>query len=544
MREFMIIARDLVKSYDGRRVLDGVTLTVPAGRRVGLVGENGTGKSTLLRLLAGLQEPDHGTVERPESCGFLHQESPFAPRTTVEEVLALALEPARTLRTGLERLAERLGRDPRDAGALEEYAGALQRAERTDPWDAERRAGRILTGLGLDGVEDDRRLEELSGGQRTRLLLAALLVREPQVLLLDEPTNHLDDDAVAFLQSHLRSVPGAVVLASHDRVLLDEVCTHLLDLDPSPLGPRHHTGTFGEYLRVRRHERLVWNRRYEEEQERLRQLRRSVAVTARALAPARPPTDRDKVGYDRHAGRVQRQVSRRVRDARSRLENLLEEQVPCPQRELTFDAGPVTGPARGEGTLVRLRDVGVGRRLHVDALDLEAGTRLLVTGANGAGKSTLLQVLAGRLRHDRGLVQRADGLRIALLEQDVVLEDPARTPRDLFDGSGAGPGADLPVRMGLLALRELDRPLGDLSTGQRRRVALARRLASGPDLLLLDEPTNHVSPALADELQRALSTAPLTVVVASHDRWLRRTWSGRTATMSDGRFRMDETYLS
>jgi macrolide transport system ATP-binding/permease protein len=181
--------------------------------------------------------------------------------------------------------------------------------------------------------------------------------------------------------------------------------------------------------------------------------------------------------------------------------------------------------AAGEsGHIVSLRGVRVPGRLEVDRLDLSGDGRLLVTGANGTGKSTLLNVLAGTLEPGTGSVLRRKGLRVGILAQDDYWVDPARTPRQLYEASGA---ACVPLmELGLVAPRDLDRPVGVLSVGQRRRVALALLLANPPNLLLLDEPTNHLSLSLADELEQALGTAPGAVVVASHDRWLRRRWDG------------------
>ncbi|MEV0720847.1 ATP-binding cassette domain-containing protein, partial [Asanoa sp. NPDC050611] len=191
MSKSPLLAHDLVRTYGGSRVLDGVSLTAAPGDRIGLIGENGTGKSTLLRLLAGVDEPDGGSVVRPPDLGFLHQEMPFDPAATIADVVDDALRESRALLADLDRLSAALVDDP--IGPLEEYGELLDRAQETDAWDADRRAGLVLTGLGLGDVQHDRTLAEISGGQRGRLALAAMLIRRPAALLLDEPTNHLDD---------------------------------------------------------------------------------------------------------------------------------------------------------------------------------------------------------------------------------------------------------------------------------------------------------------------------------------------------------------
>ncbi|WP_155371532.1 ABC-F family ATP-binding cassette domain-containing protein [Catellatospora vulcania] len=516
-----LIAVDLVKFFGDRRALDGVSLTVPPGRRVGLVGENGAGKSTLLRLLAGVDSPDSGTVARPDDTGLLHQELPYAPGDTVGDVLAEALADSRELLAQLDELARDLTGEDR----LAAYGAALARAEQVDAWDAERRAELVMHGLGLAALDHGRALGTLSGGQRSRVALAALLVRRPAALLLDEPTNHLDDEAVAFVEQQLRQLPGVVVVASHDRVFLDEVCTDIVDLDPSDDahgGLVRYGGAYTQYVQAKRAQRARWERAYADRQAELEALRLAAATTARDVAPGRAPRDGDKMGYNFHGARVQAQLSRRVRNAGQRLAVLERDPVRKPPALLHFQAPALTS-AGGEDTALALRDVHVPGRLRLDRLDLAPDGRLLVTGANGAGKSTLLSVLAGRLRPTEGSVTRRRGLRVGLLAQDDRFDDPAATPRTLYERTYAAVPL---VELGLVAPRDLDRPVGALSVGQRRRLALALLIADPPHLLLLDEPTNHLSPALADELEDALGRAPGAIVVASHDRWLRRHWPG------------------
>ncbi|MFF5336447.1 ABC-F family ATP-binding cassette domain-containing protein [Streptomyces sp. NPDC013181] len=526
-----LLAHDLVRTLGTRRVLDGVSLTVPPGRRIGLIGENGVGKSTLLRLLAGVDEPDSGRVVRPAGVGFLHQEMPFDAESTVAGVLDDALREARADLAELDRLSGLLSGTPEDspayAGLLEEYGRRLERAEEREVWDADRRAAVLLAGLGLGDLPHGRTLGSLSGGQRGRLALAALLVRRPSALLLDEPTNHLDDEAAAFVEEQVRTMPGPVVVAGHDRAFLDAVCTDLVDLDPAVDGPVRYGGGYSAYLAEKRAERARWERRYAEEQEEIEAQRRAAAVTARNVAPDRAPRDTEKMGYGLRAGRVQSQIARRVRNAARRLDELERRQVPEPPRPLRFRHPERPTPAV-PGTLVSLRGVRVPGRLSVDRLDVGACERLLVTGGNGAGKSTLLAVLAGRLEAE-GEVVRRPGLRVGVLAQDTVFARPERRVADTYEGVlGGERAARVPlVSLGLLHEADLDKPVGRLSAGQRRRLALALLMARPPELLLLDEPTNHLSPTLCDELEEALGPGPGAVVVASHDRWLRRRWRGR-----------------
>ncbi|MFI7424012.1 ABC-F family ATP-binding cassette domain-containing protein [Nonomuraea sp. NPDC049684] len=538
-----LLAHDLVRTLGTRRVLDGLSLTAAPGRRIGLIGENGAGKSTLLRLLAGVDEPDSGTVVRPADLGFLHQELPFAAGDTLADVLDDALREARTDLAELDRLTRELAGSPDDAALLEAYGARLDQAQQRESWDADRRAEIVLDRLGLGGVPGTRALGSLSGGQRGRLALAALLIRRPAALLLDEPTNHLDDDAAVFVEEELRGMTGVVVVASHDRAFLDAVCTDLLDLDPAVDGPVRYGGGYSAYLTGKRAERARWERRHAAEQEELDELRRAVAVTARRVAQDGLRRDNEKMGYGHRAGRVQQQISRRVREAARRLAELERDQVPAPPPPLRLrprltatlpaPAGPEEhhGDAAGpdSGPLLSARDLRVAGRLALDRLDLREGDRLLVTGPNGAGKSTLLAVLSGDLE-PAGPVRRRPGLTAGLLTQDTTFEHPGRTVRETYEQAlGPERAEAVPLRsLGLIRARDANLRVGELSAGQRRRLALALLIADPPDVLLLDEPTNHLSPGLADELEAAMAAdGPGAVVVASHDRWLRARWRGR-----------------
>ncbi|MFI6645491.1 ABC-F family ATP-binding cassette domain-containing protein [Streptomyces sp. NPDC050504] len=563
-----LLAHDLVRDLGGRRVLDGVCLTVSPGHRIGLIGENGVGKSTLLRVLAGADEPESGSVSRPADLGHLHQEMPYDAGSTVAAVLDGALREAREDLAELDRLGAELARvpddDPGHRKLLDAYGSRLERAQDRESWDADRRAALVLDGLGLGGIGHDRALGSLSGGQRGRLALAALLVRRPSALLLDEPTNHLDDAAAAFLEQQVRELPGVVVAASHDRAFLDAVCTDLFDLDPAVEGPVRYGGNYSAYLGEKRAERERWERRYAEEQEEWEGLRQAAGVSAHRVAPDRGRTDNEKMGYGHRAGRVQNQISRRVRNAARRLEELERVRVTEPPRPLRFAAETLVAGAETEirakakaeadveadveavveggaaeeraEPLVSLRNVRVPGRLALDALEVSAADRLLVTGGNGVGKSTLLAVLAGRLTGSmaEGVVHRQRGLTVGLLAQDTAFDRPERTARDTYALSlGAERAERTPLSsLGLLHARDLDTPVGRLSVGQRRRLALALLVARPPRLLLLDEPTNHLSPRLCDELEEALNGSAGgdrggAFVVASHDRWLRRRWQGR-----------------
>ncbi|MBF4569889.1 ABC-F family ATP-binding cassette domain-containing protein [Plantibacter sp. VKM Ac-2880] len=536
-------ADGITRSYGDRVVLRDVDVVVSAGERLGLIGENGAGKSTLLRILAGLDEPDDGEAVRPVRTGILMQELELPEETSVGELLEQALGDVRAVEAELERSAAALG----EAGAATEeaagrrYAAALDAAERADVWSADARLDAVVAGLGLAGIERSRRLGEVSGGQRSRFALAALLVMRPTALLLDEPTNHLDDEAVAFLRGQLSTWPGPVLFASHDRAFLDEVATGLVDIDPSravPVGEASPLvvfgGPFSEYLGWKAAELERWAARHAEEQAELGRLASAVHDTAPRINHDRGIRDNNRMAFGMRGDRVEQQISRRVRNAQLRLETLEREQVRRPPRPLSFAGIPSGSTVLDEGEqLLELADARIDGRLHLDRLRIAPRTRLLVTGANGSGKSTLLSALAGSLRLDSGTLLRRRGLRVGLLEQDVVFPEPGRSPREVYERAlGESRAARTPLAgLGLLAPRDLDRPIGNLSVGQQRRLALALIIAKPPHLFLLDEPTNHLSLTLATDLEEALGTYPGAVVIASHDRWLRRRWDGETLAL-------------
>ena len=525
-----VVVRDLSVSYGARVVLDGIDLTAQPGRRIGLVGENGAGKSTLLRAVAGTLPRSAtvaGEVARPDDLVLLTQEPPFADADTVAAVLATTLRPLRDAVAAVERLADRLD-DPASEAA---YSRALEFALDHDAWDADRRALTAAEQLGLGGLAPDRVVGTLSGGQRTRLAIATMMTRRPLALLLDEPTNHLDDDAVAVLTAFLKDLPGVVLFASHDRVFLDEAATDLVDLDPSAFGTdgrggRRFGGGWSAYEHARRDARRRWEEAWSAQQEELDRLRAATRIGTSAIAPGRGPTDNDKFIHHFKGQNVDRTLARRKRDAERRLEEAERTQVPKPPAPLRL-ATELTAEAAVGGRVVVARGLVVADRLDLPRLDVAGGEHLLVTGPNGAGKSTLLGVLSGRVAPTGGTVD-VNARRVAELTQDPEFPDPARPAARVYsDLVGEALAESRPLHtLGLLHPRDRARPVGGLSVGQRRRLALAVAVATAPDLLLLDEPTNHVSLALVGELEEAISVGAGTVVVASHDRWLRRRWDG------------------
>ncbi|WRS30721.1 ABC-F family ATP-binding cassette domain-containing protein [Actinomycetaceae bacterium MB13-C1-2] len=554
-------------SFPDRRVLTDVSFIVPAGDRVGLIGENGSGKSTLLRAIAGIVRPSGGTVRAHvpgithPRIGLLHQEPPSDSDETVAGALEDAVAPAREAAKAVAELGSLLAENPNDQRIAELYARVLEEAERLDAWEIDTRIATMLSGLGLSDIESGRLTGQLSGGQRARLSLVWLLLSTPDILLLDEPTNHLDDSATAYLVGVLRSWRGPVLMASHDRAFLDEVATSLVDLDPAPvphavsssfaedgpgsgIGVTRFTGNYSDYLGSRADTMRRWNQRYRDEQVELKRLRKQVREQHTVGHPGREPRTEARAAKKFYADRNAKVVSRRVNDARLRLEELERDQVRKPPTELEFrglvdeeERGGISSAPTVEPVLVAT-NIGVEGRLNPLSLSISRGEKWLLTGPNGSGKSTLLSVLAEKLEPTSGSLGRSRRDRVRLLSQEIDvpgLGDPgsSKTASQFYRQLVGDKLADeVPLgSLGLIAGRDLNRPLADLSTGQQRRLALAALLADPPEILLLDEPTNHFSLALVTAIESALPDYPGTVVVASHDRWLRKNWSGKTLTL-------------
>ncbi|MFI6989330.1 ABC-F family ATP-binding cassette domain-containing protein [Nonomuraea wenchangensis] len=557
----LIHLHSVSKSYGERVVLDDVTVSVKAGERAGVVGENGSGKSTLLRLLAGVERPDDGEITVPtatDDVGYLGQTLDLPPTHTVQQAVDAALAGLRAIERRLRDLESTLTTATGDtaAAALAEYGELQTLYEARGGYEADARVDKAFHGLGLAHVGRDRALGSLSGGELARLGLACVLAAAPRVLLLDEPTNHLDEPALTWLEDRLREHRGTVVVVSHDRVFLGRVATAVLEVEGGAV--TRFGGGYDGFLAAKATARARWEQAYAAWCAEVRQVREHAATTAHRVAAGGLMRDNNKMAYDRNAGRVQSSVSSRVRNAHERLRRLLDNPIPRPPSPLHFHSpftppptpGTHGGTSAGSGTtipetatgtiaaatigmpgqavLIELRDVRVGDgRLHIPHLALAPGERLLVRGPNGAGKSTLLQALAEQ-------AARAS-IKVGHLQQEVTF-DPGLTVLAAYGRDGYPDEREAALLgTGLFAPHTLRQKVGELSVGQRRRLALARLLASEHDLLLLDEPTNHLSPLLAEELEQALDHYRGTLVVVSHDRALTRRFRGEHLHLVGGR---------
>ncbi|MYS38269.1 macrolide transport system ATP-binding/permease protein [Streptomyces sp. KhCrAH-43] len=539
MHTGQLTLQNVTRRYDDHVVLDDVTFSIRPGEKAGIIGDNGAGKSTLLRLIAGRDRADNGelTVVAPGGTGYLAQALALPAGATVRDAVDVALAGLRELEARMRRAEAGLKglAGAELAAALEEYAGLVARFEARAGYEADARVDIALHGLGLPGLDRDRPLSTLSGGERSRLALAATLASRPELLLLDEPTNDLDDRAVAWLEDHLRAHRGTVLAVTHDRVFLERVTTTVLEVGEGRV-TRYGDGYEG-YLAAKAAERRRRLREYADwcdELARYRELAASNVARLDAI-PRKVPLSVFGHGGFRARGRGHGAMVR-VRNAKERVERLTERPVAPPPDPLVFAARVAAAEADAPRFAAELDGVRVDGRLSVPALRIGGAERLLVTGPNGAGKSTLMRVLAGELRPDAGTV-RTRG-RVGHLRQEGTSWAPGLT---LPEAYAHGRGGDLDehtdrlLSLGLFRPADLRLKVGELSYGQRRRIELARLVGEPVDLLLLDEPTNHLSPSLVEELEGALDGFRGAVVVVTHDRRLRDRFAGRRLEMVAGR---------
>lgn len=509
-------------AYPDRPVLEGVNFTVSGKDRIGLVGENGSGKSTLLGILAGRLDPALGKVRRHGRIAVVEQEMP-AGGETIGEFIEASLAVARSAQEELEALAARAS----ETGEISaELTAAIERYEQVRAWDARRLIDEALTRFQAPR-DPDRLMAAMSVGQRYRVRLACRLAEASDILLLDEPTNHLDAAAIDHLTDRLRAWPGALVLVTHDRTLLDDVVTEIVDLDPTADGrtARYRALRYHDYRTSKEGALKRWRVRYRQEQERMAALAVVLDRSYEGLSDEwRPPKGSDK---HRRGTRAKQHV--KAADLRMQQLEKVAVSVPPPPADLMWPplaSTPRTWPADDDwGLILRRRGAVVPGRINRPDLLIELPTRgrLLLVGPNGAGKSTLLALIATAS-------QTAPDVRVGVLWQEPRhLANPGESGFDLatrvvLAEHAAGrvdPEALIPVAStGLLSEDDLARPVDELSVGQRRRLDLALVLMTAPHVLLLDEPTNHLAVDLVDDLSRWMRTTNAAVVVATHDRMM------------------------
>lgn len=488
------------KYYGPDPVLNGAAFEIHPGEKVGLVGPNGTGKSTLMKIIAGQEEPDAGKTQFHPSIrvGYLEQRPESSERTLWEEA-HLALADLVTLQNEALAVAEQLAQEP-DPNQHEKLAARYDRLQqellRMDAYNLEYKVERVLQGLGFLKNQWETHVSDLSGGEQNRLMLAKLLLAEPDLMLLDEPSNHLDLDATEWLEEFLVESDAAILVVSHDRYFLDSVTNRTLELFAGTIDS--YTGNFSAYLKQKEERLLVQRRTYEKQQE--------------EIAKAEDFIRRNHYGMK--AGQAE--------DRRKKLERI--ERVD-PPREISTPPMGMKAKDRSGDIVLRAKDLkkAYDRVLFQKVnFQIERGQRWGLIGPNGSGKTTMLRCLQGILEPDTGSVQLGACVKIGYFDQQLLSVDGEKLVVDAIR-----PGhkeMDEPARRSLLARfgitgDQVFQKVESLSGGERCRVAMARLASEDANFLILDEPTNHLDLWARDALEKNLSEFEGTVLFVSHDRY-------------------------
>lgn len=527
----MLRANGVARVFGDRTIFDDVNIEIRPGERLALIGENGSGKSTLLRVLAGVDAPDMGTVTREGRLALLTQQVDLRDEVVLEAVTPHEL---RRARAAFEQAAGELNQG--SEAVLNAFAEAEERYRTLGGYDFESRASAALSGLGLDAAA---RTDQLSGGQRRRVMLARLLLSPAEVYLLDEPTNHLDLDGAKWLESWIQASGAAFVLASHDRAFLDAVTTETAELERGKL-----TLYPGNYSAAMRLKEILWEAQerdyeaYKRKKTALEEEQRRQASKGAVEENRKRARDNDKFRSTFKAERGQQIFSARAKAMQKRIDRLDAQAVSKPfqdRRMVKLDLPPVP-PGAAEVLTVRNLSVKRGEKDVLDSVNLhvQRGDRIALTGPNGGGKSTLITALLGQLPV-QGEVKWGAGLTLYVTGQhgeelakldtvgDALLDaNPALTPHQLWEVAAQ------------VQLPGPTSPLSSLSGGQRTRLSLARLSVTRAQVLVLDEPTNHLDIRMIEALEALLLGFPGTLLLASHDRRLVERLATRVWAVGNG----------
>ena len=536
----MLQVSNVTKWYGDECILDGVSFTVNAGERLGLVGPNGCGKTTLLDIIAGKQSADAGSVRFTQPnvrMGYLEQALTYAPEQTVGQVIIAAQGALAQAQQRMQKLAAQLAHAPAEEQArlLSQYAEAQSQFEALGGYQLTHRIQAILDGLGLHDIDMDTPVDILSGGQKTRLGLACLLVRDPNLLLLDEPTNHLDITALQWLEGFLEQFQGAMVIVSHDRTLLDRAVQTILEIDPLTHKLRAFPGNYSAYAETVEREQKRQEQAYREQQEYIARVRgelRKVKGHARRI---------EKHTIHFHYLKRAKKIARAAVVRERRLQRMLdsEQRVEKPGLTWKMKMDLVNTPVSGQDvvTLEHLGHRFDERFLFHDVnLQLQRGERVALVGANGSGKTTLLRIIAGEYAPSEGHVRLGANVQLGYYTQEQEGLNDSATPFEEI--RAVAPLSETDTRSFLhyflFAGDDVFVPVKDLSYGERARLALAKLVLGGCNLLLLDEPINHLDIPSRESFERALSAFEGTVLIVVHDRYFISRYASALWSIQDG----------
>jgi ATP-binding cassette subfamily F protein 3 len=504
----ILSGHNLARSFGAEDIFSGVSVSIPHGARIALVGPNGAGKTTLLNLLAGLDTPTEGEVSRAKGLriGVLPQEAELAlsGEGTLWDQMLAAFADLLAQEARLNQLADELAARPDDAELLRAYGNTQHRFEEAGGYDYEQRIKQVLTGLGFEPGDYQRPVEQLSGGQKTRALLARLLLENPDLLILDEPTNHLDIQAVEWLEGWLKAFPGALVIVSHDRYFMDSLAGQVWELIFGQI--QVYRGNYSHYVQQREERHTLLLAEYE----------------------------RQQVFIARTEDFIQRNIAgqntRQAQSRRKRLERFLRDEAIARPREQRVMHLNLHSERRSGDEVIKTRGLVIG--YHDDGVPLFAapditlyrGECAALIGPNGAGKSTFLKTILGQLRPLSGSARLGASVEVGYFAQAHEGLNHNNTIMDEILSVQNLPIGEVRSYLGpfLFSGDDVFKPISALSGGERGRVALAKLALSGANLLLLDEPTNHLDIPSQEILEAVLADFEGTILLVSHDRYLIR----------------------
>ena len=533
----MLTVHHLYKSHGIQPILEDISFSISSNERIGLIGPNGSGKTTLMRILAGLEQLDSGTVAqtRPNlRIGYLAQGMDFEPGQTVQATLNLASVSQEEVEAEVASLASALASNPDDPHIQSRYDSALHQLALTNY-----QLPLILAPLGLADIPLGTPVSYLSGGQKTRLMLARVLLEEPNLLLLDEPTNHLDIEMLEWLEDWLRRFQGAVLIVSHDRAFLDNTVDSILDLNPQTHPIRAYKGNYSDYLEQYLKEQEKQWAAYKDQQEEIRRMKQDIARTKEQSRWVEITTTSGQPGVRRYAKKVAKKALSREKKLERYLES--DERIEKPksswQMKLEFEADE--NQSKNVLTADNL-SVGYERDkplLTNLSLHIRAGQRVVLTGPNGSGKTTLIRTIAGKLPPLVGSLRLGANVKLGYMTQEQELLNPNFNALQTIQTVAPFNETEARNFLHYFLFKGDDalRPTSALSFGERARLQLGLLVAQGCTFLLLDEPINHLDIPSRSRFEEALANFKGTVLAVVHDRYFIERFASDVWNVKEGK---------